>query len=429
LILLGSDLEVVMSLVVKSVIEQRMAAVLEVVNQGRTVTEVAVRYGVARQTVHRWLRRYEADGLDGLEDRSHRPKGCPHQMPARVEASLVALRVVHPHWGPQRLAWELEQRGIVDAAPSASAIYRCLRRHGLVQARKRRRRREDYKRWQRQRPMELWQLDIVGGVALENGRYLKVVNGIDDHSRFCVLSAVVAAETSRAVAAAFVGALRRYGVPDEVLTDNGTVFTGRRRVRPGEVLFERICRENGITPRLTAPRSPTTTGKVERFHKTMKIELLRGRKFADLDEAQAAIDDWVEEYNHRRPHQALDMATPAERFTKTASDPIYGLLEPSGAPPKGQLVIERRVAEGGVISVAGETFSVGRHLAYRIVTIAVNGRIMHIYLNGTHIKTLGRQTDKPIRQIQPQKTTRRTKHLETSGTPQPKQKRNASTAT
>ena len=93
--------------------------------------------------------------------------------------------------------------------------------------------------------MELWQLDVIGGIALEGGRYLKVVTGVDDHSRFCVLATVVVSETARAVAGAFAGALRRYGVPDEVLTDNGSAFTGRRRVRPGEVLFERICRENG----------------------------------------------------------------------------------------------------------------------------------------------------------------------------------------
>ena len=397
-----------MALAVLGVTEQRLQAVLEVLNQGRTVTKVAARYGVARQTLHRWLGRYQTDGLDGLEDRSHRPKTCPHQMPVKVEAAVVALRRVHQHWGPRRLAWELEQRGIVEVAPSASAIYRCLRRHGLVQARKRRRRREDYKRWQRERPMELWQLDVVGGVALDSGRYLKVVTGLDDHSRFCVLATVVASETARAVAGAFAGALRRYGVPDEVLTDNGAVFTGRRRVRPGEVLFERICRENGINPRLTAPRSPTTTGKVERFHRTMRTELLRGRKFTDLSDAQVAIDAWVEEYNYRRPHQALDMATPGERFTDgpVADDP---LLEPTGAPPEGQLVIERHVTEGGVIAVAGETFSVGRHLAYRIVTITVDGRIMYVYADGTLIKTLGRDTNKPIRQIQAHRVTRRTK--------------------
>ena len=105
-----------MALVVLGVTEQRLQAVLEVLNQGRTVTKVAARYGVARQTLHRWLGRYQTDGLDGLEDRSHRPKTCPHQMPVKVEAAVVALRRVHQHWGPRRLAWELEQRGIVGPA-------------------------------------------------------------------------------------------------------------------------------------------------------------------------------------------------------------------------------------------------------------------------------------------------------------------------
>jgi len=108
--------------------------------------------------------------------------------------------------------------------------------------------------------------------------------------------------------------LRRYGVPDEILTDNGKVFTGRRGPFPGEVLFERVCRENGIRQRLTGVRSPTTTGKAERFHKTLREDFLDGAVFADLEAAQAALDAWVEEYNSLRPHQSLGMVTPAERF-------------------------------------------------------------------------------------------------------------------
>jgi hypothetical protein len=121
---------------------------------------------------------------------------------------------------------------------------------------------------------------------------------------------------------------------------------------------------------------------VERFHRIMRTELLRGRVFADLEDAQTVIDAWVEEYNHRRPHQALGIATPAERFTTTDHSLSGDPPEPTGKLPEGQLVIERRVAEGGIISVAGETFSVGRHLAYRIVTIAVTGRLLHVYVDG-----------------------------------------------
>jgi transposase InsO family protein len=154
--------------------EQRYHAVMEVVS-GAPVTEVARRYGVSRQAVHGWLGRYEREGLAGLADHSHR----------------------------------------------------VLVRHGLVAARKRRRRREDYKRWQREEPMQLWQLDVTASVFLADGTELKLISGIDDHSRFCVIAAVVRRATARAVCGAFLAAMAVYGIPEEVLTDNGKQFTGR----------------------------------------------------------------------------------------------------------------------------------------------------------------------------------------------------------
>jgi transposase InsO family protein len=138
--------------------------------------------------------------------------------------------------------------------------------------------------------MALWQLDIVGGVFLTDGTECKVVTGVDDHSRFCVMATVVPRATGRAVCLAFAEALRRYGVPEEVLTDNGKQFTDRFG-KGGEVLFDRICRDNAITHRLTQPASPTTTGKVERFHKTLRREFLdHAEPFETLLAAQAAVD-------------------------------------------------------------------------------------------------------------------------------------------
>jgi transposase InsO family protein len=102
-------------------------------------------------------------------------------------------------------------------------------------------------------------------------------------------------------------------VPGQILTDNGKVFTGRYGRPPVEVLFDRVCRENGIEHLLTQPRSPTTTGKIERFHRALRTEFRTDRVFASLAAAQAELDEWVTEYNHRRPHQALDMAVPADR--------------------------------------------------------------------------------------------------------------------
>jgi transposase len=129
-------------LVELGLVEQRYRAVLEVL-EGAPVTEVARRYGVTRQSVHEWLRRYASrGGLAGLADRSSRPASCPHQMPAVVEASVVAMRRAHPAWGPDRIRWQLARDGVAPV-PGRSSVYRALVRHQLVDPKKRRRRRED----------------------------------------------------------------------------------------------------------------------------------------------------------------------------------------------------------------------------------------------------------------------------------------------
>ena len=300
-------------LVELSVMEQRYQAVLAVIQDGWKVVEVADRLGVSRQAVHTWIARYQAGGLSALADRSHRPASCPHQIAPQTEALVCELRREHPGWGLRRIAHQLARSG-AEPVPSLSAVYRCLRRHRLIELRRRRKRRDEFRRWERDRPMQLWQMDVMGGVELEGGTELKVVTGVDDHSRFCVAAGLVRRATSKAVCEVLAGALARYGTPDEILTDNGKCFTGRFGPNPTEVLFDRILRENGISHRHTGVRSPTTTGKVERFHQSLRREFLAGKTFPSVEAAQSELDAWVTDYSTNRPHQSLEMATPAERF-------------------------------------------------------------------------------------------------------------------
>jgi transposase InsO family protein len=264
--------------------------------------------------VHAWLRRYRAEGPSGLADRSHRVHQHPWQIPAELESAICELRRAHSRWGPKRLVFEMDRRG--HGTVTRSTVYRVLVRNALVEPKSRRRRRADYTRWERPVAMQLWQVDVTASAFLTSGQEAKIVTGIDDHSRYCVIAKAVMRATARPVCQAFLDAMAVYGVPEEVLTDNGTVFTGRFiRPRPAEVLFERICRENGITQRMTKPRSPTTTGKIERLHQSLQIELLDVHgPFDSLDALQAALDAWRLEYNTDRPHQSLDMAFPASRF-------------------------------------------------------------------------------------------------------------------
>jgi transposase InsO family protein len=373
------------------VMQQRHEAVLEVMG-GLSVTEVALRYGVTRQTVHRWLRRYARYGLAGLASESTRPGSCPHQMRPEVEARIVELRLAHPTWGPRTIAHYLG-REEVSPVPGRSSIHRCLLRHRLIDPQKRRRKREDYRRWERERAMELWQMDVMAGVRLSDGRELKLISGIDDHSRFCVSAKLVWRATARPVCEALLEALARYGAPEQILTDNGKVFTGRFGAGAGLVLFDRICAEHGIRHLLTAPRSPTTTGKVERFHWTLQREFLRGRAFASLEEAQAELDAWVEGYNAERPHQSLGMASPEARFAlaaqRGAEQTEAAMPETAGADPHA---VTRRVGHSGKISLCGELYHVGSYLAGETVSCELtdNG-LLHVTHRGVLVASHARR--------------------------------------
>jgi len=402
------------------VVEQRYRAVLEVLD-GCPVTEVAERFGVARQTVHRWVARYRDSGIDGLADRSHAPKAHPWRLSAEVEAVICDLRGSHRRWGPRRLVFELAKRGYPGV--SRSTVYRVLVRHQLLEPVPRRRRRDQYRRWERSAAMELWQLDVTASLFLADGRECKVITGIDDHSRFCVIATVVARATARAVCLAFTAAMAEYGIPAEVLSDNGKQFTGRfGRPRPAEVLFERICRENGITQRLTKPRSPTTTGKIERLHQTLQQELLNVHgPFASIEDAQAAVDAWRKEYNTTRPHQSLAMSYPAARFTRAPGDAL-GLRIPAelrhSPPPAadpepvpedqgpacplpdvgrnlhGQAVeLDRVVPPSGNLWVAGQQIWLGPAMTGRTVRLHAGLDRVHVLLDGFRVKTLPSRLD------------------------------------
>ena len=380
-------------LVELSVVEQRYQAVFAVIRDGVPVTEVADRFGVSRQAVHRWLRRYEDLGLGGL-DRSHRPPRCSHQMDPAIEVWALEARRRNPDWGPRRLVHEAIRAGL-DPVPSRSGVYRALKRAGMIDPSARRRRDRRFKRWERGGAMELWQMDVVGGLLLAEGTQCKVLTGIDDHSRFVVCAGVMTRATSRAVCAHFAGAMRAYGVPQEILTDNGKVFTGRFGLKDTEVLFDRICRENGIDHLLTAPRSPTTTDKIERFHRTLRTEFLTGRTFDDLGAAQAGLDAWVASYNTERPHQGIAMSTPASRFT-----PATGRAADTsavGSERSGEDWISRKVTTNGIISVAWQQINCGRHRAGHRVDVHLEGPTMQVWDGDELLKTVLRTNRTEVR--------------------------------
>jgi transposase InsO family protein len=305
-----------------------------------------------------------------------------------------------------------------------SAAYRALARLNLVDPAARRPRDRKWKRWERGAPMELWQMDVVGGFVLADGTRAKVLSGVDDHSRFCVSAHVMTRETSQKVCDGLAKALRAYGVPQSILTDNGKVFTGRFNVPPVEVLFDRICRENGIQHLLTQPRSPTTTGKIERFHRAIRTEFRTDRAFASLAAAQAELDGWVIDYNTNRPHQALDMAMPAQRFWRDDPAPVTALRPPSTTTRPGSVRgdgtwVTRRASAVGVVMVSWQQVCLGVAAAGHNIDVWVTNDVLQFYDGDQLLRTQKRTSEGTVR-VKRSTAPKRPSSVQTSVTNQPR---------
>jgi hypothetical protein len=239
--------------------------------------------------------------------------------------------------------------------------------------------------------MELWQMDTVGGFLMADGTTAKALTGVDDHSRFCVSAKLMPKERTQAVCDGLSAAMQAHGVPQQILTDNGRVFTGRYFAPPVEVLFDRICRLNGVEHLLTQPRSPTTTGKIERFHRTLRLEFDTTQVFRTLRTAQGALDEWVTYYNTGRTHQSLGDVTPASRFQ------VSSVRAPAGPDRAGELWVTRGVARNGVVCVGYQQVSVGKHYSGSACNVLVTDKLLQFWVGNELLKTVARTTTGEIR--------------------------------
>jgi hypothetical protein len=254
-------------------------------------------------------------------------------------------------------------------------------------------------------------MDLVGRFHLKDVTELKCLTGIDDHSRYCVSARLMVRATARPVCVALKAAFATHGIPEEILTDNGKVFTNRFGTGTGTVLFDKICAANDIKHRLTAPYSPTTTGKVERFHRTLRREFFSKHdyEYETLEEAQAALDAWVTSYNTERPHQSLGDRPPAERFSlRPALLPELAETDLKDERPEDLAPgrITRRVDKSGRIRLDGFSYTAGRYLAGEVVVIVSAGGLLELCHDGEIVATHARHH----RPGKSQKTTTEVRH-------------------
>lgn len=295
----------------RSIMEGRQEFCRRAMEPGANLSALCRQHGISRPVGYKWLKRYSEAGVSGLLDRSRRPLHSPARTQEELEAAVLSIREEHPSWGGRKIARVLRDRGV--APPSGSTITEILRRHGELDGPRAGQPRA-YIRFERAQPNELWQMDFKGHFAIGSGR-CHPLTVLDDHSRYDLALRACVDEQTATVREALRAIFRQYGLPDAILCDNGPPWgdSAAHRYTPLGVWLML----NGVAVKHSRPYHPQTMGKDERFHRTLKREVL-GEGFGDLADCQRAFDHWRQVYNHVRPHEALGMDTPASRYRASA---------------------------------------------------------------------------------------------------------------
>lgn len=336
-----------------SVESLRLEFVLFAQHEDCDIQQLCKRYGIAGKTAYKWIARYQAEGEKGLCDQSRRPHHSPNKTGDPLEEAVLEVRGHHEAWGGRKIQKVLIRRGY-SVVPAPSTITDILRRHGRLDLQESEKHRA-WKRFEREMPNRLWQMDFKGHFALANRQRCHPLTVVDDHSRFAVGLQACGNEQKETVQARLTGIFRDYGLPEAMVMDNGSPWGYGRDQEAFTELGVWLIRL-GVRILHSGPGHPQTHGKNERFNRTLKTELLQGRLFRDLEHCQGCFDQWRHEYNLERPHEALGMKTPAECYQP--SDRSFP--ESLGAIEYGPGDIVRKVQWKGEIHYRNRTFLIGR---------------------------------------------------------------------
>jgi len=334
--------------------------------EGRSQSQVARDYGVSQSWISRLIARYTLEGDAAFEPRSRRPHTSPTRLPQATIDLIVALRTEFTgkglDAGPHTIAWHLQHHHRLDV--SVASISRHLHAAGLVQPSPHKRPKSSYIRFAAEQPNERWQADFTHW-WLTRGNHAEILCWIDDHSRYAISVTAHMRITTPIVVDEFTKATQHHGIPHSTLTDNGMVFTTRLAGgRGGRNRFENELRRLNIHQINSTPNHPTTCGKVERFHQTLKKWLTHQPRATTLTELQTQRDAFIDEYNHRRPHRSLPHnATPATIYNSRPK-----------ADPATRIDTHNRVRTDR-IDQAGS------------ITLRHNGRLHHIGIGRIHHRT------------------------------------------
>jgi transposase InsO family protein len=344
-----------------SIVVLRRDFVMLAEHPGANIRELCRRFAISPTTGYKWLRRYRQESQETFSDRSRRPQRSPRRSRRQTEQQMLSVRDAHPAWGARKIRARLRALG-QTRLPAASTIHAILQRHGRIEPSESAKH-QPWQRFEHEAPNQLWQMDFKGHFALGNGARCHPLTVLDDHSRYAVCLQGCHDERGHTVQQRLTETFRCYGLPQRMLLDNGSPW-GSDSEHPYTPLTVWLLRL-GIGVCHSRPRHPQTQGKEERFHRTLKAEVLSGLTFADLGAVQQRLDQWRSIYNHLRPHQALAMAVPSSRYQ------VSGRRFPETLPSLeyGWGDVVRKVQGHGRIWFRNRVFRIGK--AFRGYPVAL----------------------------------------------------------
>jgi transposase InsO family protein len=331
-------------------------------------------YGISRKTGYKWLHRYKEGGIEGLQDQSRRPNHSPRRTPPDIESLILQTREEFPAWGGRKIKAYLERKGHPNL-PVPSTITEILKRFDQIDPEEAQKHKA-FQSFEMESPNQLWQMDFKGYFSLEEGGDCHPLTILDDHSRYLIGLKACPNETRRTVQLHLCEVFSHFGLPERMLMDNGSPW-GYDREHSFTGLTAWLMRL-GVKVTHGRPYHPQTQGKDERLHRTLNTELLTRTSMLNLEQCQMAFDQWREVYNGQRPHEALQMATPQDRYSPS-SHPFPDVLPPLVYPP-GYII--RKVDKNGKIYFNNQRFRVGKAFKNQVVglfPIDVEDNVFHVF--------------------------------------------------
>lgn len=377
-----------------SIMSQRVEFCMLASKPGSNHSDLCHRFNITRRTGYKWLERYHEEGLPGLIDKSRRPYRFPNQTSEEVDRYVVELRKKDPEWGAKKLHRILhthkdQGQYTCEVIPCKNTITKILKRNGLIPS-DRSKQSEGYERFEYDYPNELWQMDYKGYFKLLNKQICHPLTITDDHSRYNICLEACRNQQDMTVKQVLVNVFRKYGLPYKILTDNGSPWgTAGSDTTDGfksYTMLEKWLIQLNVKLIHGRPYHPQTQGKEERFHKTLKQELIGHEQFHDHVHCQRRFDWWRNKYNCLRPHEAIDFKTPSDLYTHS----IKQYPEKMEPYEYNWSDIKRKVQDKGVISFRNKEFKVGKAFVgdYVVLRESIIKNTYEIYFCNQLIRTL-----------------------------------------